>query len=145
MSLTASYLRPAGAGRAIYKVNGPTKELEAYKAFQGSYGVDKYDANNVIIFADAPINTSRSIVYNVSFADELQRYFVDFMHLKEANNSVATANKRLNSALASAVTNMKAAELIGSSANSIVVQTQNAPEAAEAASESSDFDKEIEG
>lgn len=146
MSLTAKFARSytskaSGERRAIYTVNGPTKELEAFKAFQGSYGVDK--EGNAIIFADAPID--RSKVYNIIFSEELDRYYVDFSYLQDANATVSTAKKRLTAELASEIIRMEAGELRGAPRISIAAQSAEAPEAAKAASESSDFDKEIEG
>jgi hypothetical protein len=145
MSLTAKFARSytskaSGERRAIYTVNGPTKELEAFKAFQGSYGVDK--EGNAIIFADAPID--RSKVYNIIFSEELDRYYVDFSYLQDANASVATAKKRLQADLAQEVIRMEAVELRGAPRISIAPQSSEAPETAEAASESADFDAEIE-
>lgn len=147
MSLTAKFTRSftskaSGERRAIYTVNGPTKELEAYKAFQGSYGVDE-KTGNAIIFADAPIDRSR--VYNIIFSEELDRYYVDFSYLQDANASVATAKKRLQADLAQEIIRMEAVELRGAPRISIAQQSAEASETAEAASESSDFDKEIEG
>jgi hypothetical protein len=145
MSLTAkfsrSYLSKAsGERRAIYTVNGPTKELEAYKAFQGSYGVDK--EGNAIIFADAPIN--RSQVYNIVFSEEIDRYYVDFSNLNDANATVATAKKRLTADLAQEIIRMEAVDLRGNSTRTMLSQESAKSETAEAASESADFEKEIE-
>ena len=148
MSLTAkftrSYLSKAtGERRAIYTVNGPSKELEAYKAFQGSYAMDN-DGKNVIIFADAPLN--RHQVYNVIFSEELQRYYVDFSHLNDANATVATAKKRLTEELASEIIKMEAIELRGNprttSLTSSATPAESTAEAEETAS--ADFDAEIE-
>jgi hypothetical protein len=146
MSLTAKFTRSftskaSGERRAIYTVNGPTKELEAYKAFQGSYGVDE-KTGNAIIFADAPIDRSR--VYNIIFSEELDRYYVDFSYLQDANASVATAKKRLQADLAQEIIRMEAVELRGAPRISIAQQSTVATETAEAASESADFDAEIE-
>jgi len=146
MSLTAKFTRSftskaSGERRAIYTVNGPTKELEAYKAFQGSYGVDE-KTGNAIIFADAPID--RSKVYNIIFSEELDRYYVDFSYLQDANASVATAKKRLQADLAQEIIRMEAVELRGAPRISIAQQSTVATETAEAASESADFDAEIE-
>jgi hypothetical protein len=145
MSLTAKFARSytskaSGERRAIYTVNGPTKELEAYKAFQGSYGVDK--EGNAIIFADAPID--RSKLYNIIYSEELDRYYVDFSYLQDANATVSTAKKRLTAELASEVIRMEAVELRGAP-RSIAQQSSVAPETAKAASESADFEAEIEG
>lgn len=146
MSLTAKFTRSftskaSGERRAIYTVNGPTKELEAYKAFQGSYGVDE-KTGNAIIFADAPID--RSKVYNIIFSEELDRYYVDFSYLQDANATVATAKKRLQVDLAQEIIRMEAVELRGAPRISIAQQSTVATETAEAASESADFDAEIE-
>lgn len=155
--LTAKFLRSysskaSGERRAIYTVNGPTKELEAYKAFQGSYGVDDV-TNNAIIFADAPINMVKdpitgkytcNEIFTVQFSEELNRYWVDFTYLQDVNASISTAKKRLDKDLTSEIIRMKAVELTGAP-RSIAAQSAEAPEAAKAASESSDFDKEIEG
>ena len=145
MSLTAKFARSytskaSGERRAIYTVNGPTKELEAYKAFQGSYGVDK--EGNAIIFADAPID--RSKLYNIIYSEELDRYYVDFSYLQDANATVATAKKRLTAELASEVIRMEAVDLRGA-LRSTARQSSEAPETAKAASESADFEAEIEG
>jgi hypothetical protein len=146
MSLTAKFTRSftskaSGERRAIYTVNGPTKELEAYKAFQGSYGVDE-KTGNAIIFADAPID--RSKVYNIIFSEELDRYYVDFSYLQDANASVATAKKRLQADLAQEIIRMEAVELRGNSTRTMLSQESAKSETAEAASESADFDAEIE-
>jgi hypothetical protein len=146
MSLTAKFTRSftskaSGERRAIYTVNGPTKELEAYKAFQGSYGVDE-KTGNAIIFADAPIDRSR--VYNIIFSEELDRYYVDFSYLQDANASVATAKKRLQADLAQEIIRMEAVELRGNSTRTMLSQESAKSETAEAASESADFDAEIE-
>jgi len=148
MSLTAKFMRSylskaSGERKAIYVVNGPAKELEAYKAFQGSYAMDN-DGKNVIIFADAPLN--RQQVHNVIFSEELQRYYVDFSNLNDANATVATAKKRLQVDLANEIIKMEAIELRGNPrVSTLTAQSAPAEPTAEAEETAqADFDAEIE-